>query len=150
MEKEWVSFNTELKKRASISSRIACIKAVAKAKRELSNMCECLERDTMKDLTLIPVMYKKYDELLRRFQFRGDVRNGNKKQFVYAVFLLYSPEAIFGGRIDKELRIAIRDVLGLKSDSGVYQMRDKARIWYETYPVFASEVRIAYEAIAVF
>ena len=104
--------------------------------------------ERLTDLSLIPRLYEEYNRIAEENGFRGDLRNGNHKQFLMVLLLLYCPECVFGGRISRPFRNAVSSVLHLKSSHIVYSMRDKSAVWYRNYKTFAVEVDLAYSTIS--
>lgn len=93
---------------------------------------------TSYDIGMIPELYKVYKSFSK--DFSGDIRGRNTKQFVMSVLVMFSPESVFGGEINKKLRAVLTNTLDFKSDSMLYYMRDKSVAWYSLYSDFAKEV----------
>lgn len=96
------------------------------------------QMQTSFNMGMIPEMYEIYKSISN--DFSGDMRARNTKQFVFAVLVMFSPESVFGGEINKRLRVILTKTLGFKSDSILYYIRDKAAAWYVLYSDFAKEV----------
>ena len=96
------------------------------------------QMQTSLNVGMIPEMYEGYKSFSS--DFSGDMRGRNTKQFVFAVLVMFSPESVFGGEINKRLRVILTKTLNFKSDSTLYYIRDKAAAWYVLYSDFAKEV----------
>lgn len=103
--------------------------------------------DRLCDLSMIGRLYAFYQKLSADSGFKADIRNGNRKQFLLAILMLYSPASLAGGMIPKQLRHEIAEALGIRYDHMVYEMRGKAVAWYRTYASFREETDIAYSQL---
>lgn len=117
--------------------------------REAQLLIDKVFQGVISDLSLLPQLYAWYRDVADRKRFSSDIRNGNHKQFVFVVLMLYSPMSLYGGKIGSNLRREIAGLLHLRSHTILYYMRDKAVAWNSTYKTFSSEVEAAYEALMV-
>lgn len=147
MIEEWKSgISPQMKEKIRPSVRLEHLKEAFEAQKVLQSRIDRMMGERLTDLSLIPRLYEEYERVAEENGFRGDLRNGNHKQFLMALLLLYCPESVFGGRISCPFRNAVASVLRLKSSHIVYSMRDKASVWYRNYQGFREEVDIVYKA----
>lgn len=147
----WSSgISPHLKERIGLGARLEQVKEAFEVQRQLNMKIDRMKGERLTDLSLIPRLYDRYREIASEYGFNADSRNGNHKQFLMVLLLLYCPDAVFGGRIFRLLRNAVASALSLKSGHIVYNMRDKAAVWYMNYSRFSSEVDIAYMEISEF
>lgn len=149
MKGGWSSgISPHLKEKIGHGERLGQFKEAFEAQRQLNIRIDRMKGERLTDLSLIPRLYEEYNRIASESGFRGDLRNGNHKQFLMVLLLLYCPECVFGGRISRLFRSAVASVLSLKSGHIVYSMRDKAAVWYMNYSRFSNEVDIAYREIS--
>lgn len=147
MEQRWSSgISPHLKERIGLGDRLAQLKEAFDAQRQLRMRIDRMKGGRLSDLSLIPSLYEEYRKIADAEGFSADSRNGNHKQFLMVLLLLYCPEAVFGGKIPRGFRDAVASVLHVKGHI-VYSMRDRATVWYMTYPEFSNEVDMAYRCI---
>lgn len=96
----------------------------------------------VEDISKIASLRESYVTFAREQGFHADGRS-NDKQFIFAILHLYSPASLCGGAINKKLRRAIANSLGVKADTAIYKMRSAAVSWYDTYPLFCGECNLA-------
>lgn len=144
MIEEWKSgVSPQMKEKIRPSVRLEHLKEAFEAQKVLQSRIDRMMGERLTDLSLIPRLYEEYNRIAEEHGFRGDLRNGNHKQFLMVLLLLYCPECVFGGRIRRDFRDMVASVLNVKGNI-VYSMRDRAAVWYRTYPEFAKEVDVAY------
>lgn len=144
----WQSgISPELREKLGLKNRLEHLKEAFEAQKVLQGRIDRMMGERLTDLSLIPRLYEEYNRIAEENGFRGDLRNGNHKQFLMVLLLLYCPECVFGGRISRPFRNAVSSVLHLKSSHIVYSMRDKSAVWYRNYKTFADEVNSAYKRI---
>ena len=149
MSEEWKSgISPQMKEKIRPSVRLEHLKEAFEAQKVLQSRIDRMMGERLTDLSLIPRLYEEYNRIAEEHGFRGDLRNGNHKQFLMVLLLLYCPECVFGGRISRPFRNAVSSVIHLKSSHIVYSMRDKSAVWYRNYKTFAVEVDLAYEGIS--
>ena len=136
-----------LKERIGLGARLGQLKEAFEAQRQLNMKIDRMKGERLTDLSLIPRLYDEYNKIASENGFWGDLRNGNHKQFLMVLLLLYCPDAIFRGQIRRDFCLAVVRLLGLKSRNSVYNMRDKGALWYALYPQFSAEVDLAYVEI---
>lgn len=147
MEGGWSSgISPHLKERIGLGDRLAQLKEAFEAQRQLRMRIDRMKGGRLSDLSLIPSLYGEYRKIAESEGFSADSRNGNHKQFLMVLLLLYCPEAVFGGKIPRGFRDAVASALHVKGHI-VYSMRDRATVWYMTYPEFSNEVDMAYRCI---
>lgn len=114
---------------------------VAEASLTFSTIFKPLVEDISKiaDLRVI------YTGIVKECGFRADGQR-NDKQFIFAVLHLYSPASLCGGTINKKLRRAIANSLGVRADTAIYKMRSIAVSWYDMYPLFHGECNTTVKA----
>ena len=143
----WSSgISPHLKERIGLRARLEQVKEAFEVQRQLNKKIDRMKRERLTDLSLIPRLYDRYREIASEYGFNADSRNGNHKQFLMVLLLLYCPDAVFGGKIPRGFRDAVASVLHVKGHI-VYSMRDRATVWYMTYLEFANEVDMAYKCI---
>lgn len=148
MSEEWKSgISPQMKEKIRPSVRLEHLKEAFEAQKVLQSRIDRMMGERLTDLSLIPRLYEEYNRIAEENGFRGDLRNGNHKQFLMVLLLLYCPECVFGGQIRRNFCLSVVRLLGLKSRNSVYNMRDKGASWYALYPQFSAEVDLAYEAI---
>lgn len=99
-------------------------------------------RPKLNDLTMISQIREWYQEVARDARFKGDGK-ANNKQFVFVILNLYSPASLIGGCINKSLRRAIAQSIGITASHAIYKTRSTAVAWYKTYPRFRNECNMA-------
>lgn len=139
----WQSgISPELREKLGLKNRLERVKEAFEAQRILHARIGRVG-GRLSDLSLIPRLYGEFRAVAEREGFCSDTRSHNHKQFLMVLLMLYCPEAIFGGKIRRDFRDMVASVLNVKGHI-VYSMRDRAAVWYRTYPEFAKEVDMTY------
>jgi len=84
---------------------IETIKRIEKARTALRQAIvdnEIATSSKLKDLNLIPKIYKVFEELKGK-----EIKVNDRKEFIFVVIYLYSPNKFFGGKMPQGLRRAI-------------------------------------------
>ena len=84
---------------------IETIKRIEKARTTLRQAIvdnEIATSPKLKDLNLIPKIYKVFEELKGK-----EIKVNDRKEFIFVVIYLYSPNKFFGGKMPQGLRRAI-------------------------------------------
>lgn len=116
---------------------IETIKRIEKARTALRQAIvdnELATSPKLKELTLIPNIYEVFEEL------KGNhITVNDRKEFIFVVVYLYSPNKFFGGKMPQGLRKAISNTM--KADSTcVSRTCTELMVLYTTYKDFRQGV----------
>ena len=89
----------------------------------------------LKDLNLIPKIYKVFEELKGK-----EVKVNDRKEFIFVVIYLYSPNKFFGGKMPQGLRRAITKVTKVTCASVISATCTELMVLYTTYSDFRQNV----------
>lgn len=89
----------------------------------------------LKDLNLIPKIYKVFEELKGK-----EIKVNDRKEFIFVVIYLYSPNKFFGGKMPQGLRRAITKVTKVTCASVISATCTELMVLYTTYSDFRQNV----------
>lgn len=89
----------------------------------------------LKDLNLIPKIYKVFEELKGK-----EIKVNDRKEFIFAVIYLYSPNKFFGGKMPQGLRRAITKATKVTCASVISATCTELMVLYTTYSDFRQGV----------
>lgn len=89
----------------------------------------------LKDLSLIPKIYDLFEEIKG-----GETTVNDRKEFIFVVIYLYSPNKFFGGKMPQGLRRAIAKTVGVTCGSVISATCTELLILYTTYEDFRQGV----------
>lgn len=89
----------------------------------------------LKDLNLIPKIYKVFEELKGK-----EIKVNDRKEFIFVVIYLYSPNKFFGGKMPQGLRRAIAKVTKVTCASVISATCTELMVLYTTYSDFRQNV----------
>lgn len=89
----------------------------------------------LKDLSLIPKIYKVFEELKGK-----EIKVNDRKEFIFAVIYLYSPNKFFGGKMPQGLRRAITKATKVTCASVISAACTELMVLYTTYSDFRQGV----------
>lgn len=108
---------------------------------EASLIFSTVFKPLIEDISKIAGLRELYARLSADEGFHADGQR-NDKQFIFAVLHLYSPASLCGGAINKRLRRAIAQSMGVRADTAIYKLRSLAVTWYDAYPLFHAECNL--------
>lgn len=117
---------------------IETIKRIEKARTALRQAMadnEIATSPKLKDLSLIPKIYKVFEELKGK-----EIKVNDRKEFVFVVIYLYSPNKFFGGKMPKGLRRAIAQAAKVTCASVISATCTELMVLYTTYSDFRQGV----------
>ncbi len=89
----------------------------------------------LKDLSLIPKIYEIFE------QMKGnEIKVNDRKEFIFAVIYLYSPNKFFGGKMPQGLRRAITKATKVTCASVISATCTELMVLYTTYSDFRQGV----------
>ena len=117
---------------------IETIKKIERARRALRQAMADNELATspkLKDLSLIPKIYKVFEELKGK-----EIKVNDRKEFIFVVIYLYSPNKFFGGKMPQGLRRAITKAAKVTCASVISATCTELTVLYTTYSDFRQNV----------
>lgn len=117
---------------------IETIKRIEKARTALRQAIvdnEIATSPKLKDLNLIPKIYKVFEELKGK-----EIKVNDRKEFIFVVIYLYSPNKFFGGKMPQGLRRAITKVTKVTCASVISATCTELMVLYTTYSDFRQGV----------
>ena len=117
---------------------IETIKRIEKARTALRQAIvdnELATSPKLKDLNLIPKIYKVFEELKG-----NEIKVNDRKEFIFVVIYLYSPNKFFGGKMPQGLRRAITKVTKVTCASVISATCTELMVLYTTYSDFRQGV----------
>ena len=116
---------------------IETIKRIEKARTALRQAMANNELATspkLRDLTLIPKIYKVFEEING-----GNISVNDRKEFIFVVVYLYAPNRFFGGKMPQGLRRAISKAVKVDSTC-ISRTCTELMVLYTTYSDFRQGV----------
>ena len=117
---------------------IETIKRIEKARTTLRQAIvdnEIATSPKLKDLNLIPKIYKVFEELKGK-----EIKVNDRKEFIFVVIYLYSPNKFFGGKMQQGLRRAITKATKVTCASVISATCTELMVLYTTYSDFRQGV----------
>ncbi len=117
---------------------IETIKRIEKARTALRQAIADNELATspkMKDLSLVPKIYKLFEEIKG-----ANITTNNRKEFIFVIIYLYCPNKFFGGKMPQGLRRVIAKTVGVTCGSVISATCTELLILYTTYEDFRQGV----------
>ena len=117
---------------------IETIKRIEKARTALRQAIvdnEIATSPKLKDLNLIPKIYKVFEELKGK-----EIKVNDRKEFIFVVIYLYSPNKFFGGKMPQGLRRAITKATKVTCASVISATCTELMVLYTTYSDFRQNV----------
>ena len=117
---------------------IETIKRIEKARTALRQAIvdnELATSPKLKDLNLIPKIYKVFVELKG-----NEIKVNDRKEFIFVVIYLYSPNKFFGGKMPQGLRRAITKATKVTCASVISATFTELMVLYTTYSDFRQGV----------
>lgn len=116
---------------------IETIKRIEKARTALRQAIvdnELATSPKLKDLNLIPKIYKVFEELKG-----NEIKVNDRKEFIFVVIYLYSPNKFFGGKMPQGMRKAISKTMQIDSTC-ISRTCTELMVLYTTYSDFRDGV----------
>ena len=116
---------------------IETIKRIEKARTALRQAIvdnELATSPKLKDLNLIPKIYKVFEELKG-----NEIKVNDRKEFIFVVIYLYSPNKFFGGKMPQGMRKAISKATKIDSTC-ISRTCTELMVLYTTYSDFRQGV----------
>lgn len=117
---------------------IETIKRIEKARTTIRQAIvdnEIATSPKLKDLNLIPKIYKVFEELKGK-----EIKVNDRKEFIFVVIYLYSPNKFFGGKMPQGLRRAITKATKVTCASVISATCTELMVLYTTYSDFRQGV----------
>ena len=117
---------------------IETIKRIEKARTTLRQAIvdnEIATSPKLKDLNLIPKIYEVFEELKGK-----EIKVNDRKEFIFVVIYLYSPNKFFGGKMPQGLRRAITKATKVTCASVISATCTELMVLYTTYADFRQGV----------
>jgi len=124
---------------------IETIKRIEKARTALRQAIvdnELATSPKLKDLNLIPKIYKVFEELKG-----NEIKVNDRKEFIFVVIYLYSPNKFFGGKMPQGLRRAITKVTKVTCASVISATCTELMVLYTTYSDFRQNVDMLMDSL---
>ena len=122
---------------------IETIKRIEKARTTLRQAIvdnEIATSPKLKDLNLIPKIYKVFEELKGKEIKGKEIKVNARKEFIFVVIYLYSPNKFFGGKMPQGLRRAITKATKVTCASVISATCTELMVLYTTYSDFRQGV----------
>ena len=117
---------------------IETIKRIEKARTTLRQAIvdnEIATSPKLKDLNLIPKIYKVFEELKGK-----EIKVNDRKEFIFVVIYLYSPNKFFGGKMPQGFRRAITKATKVTCARVISATCTELMVLYTTYSDFRQGV----------
>ena len=124
---------------------IETIKRIEKARTTLRQAIvdnEIATSPKLKDLNLIPKIYKVFEELKGK-----EIKVNDRKEFIFVVIYLYSPNKFFGGKMPQGLRRAITKATKVTCASVISATCTELMVLYTTYSDFRQNVDMLIDSL---
>lgn len=89
----------------------------------------------LKDLSLIPKIYQVFEQMKGK-----EIKVNDRKEFIFVIIYLYSPNKFFGGKMPQGLRRAITKATKVTCASVISVTCTELMILYTNYPDFRQGV----------
>lgn len=117
---------------------IETIKKIEKARTALRQAIADNELATSprsKDLSLIPKIYEIFEQMKGK-----EIKVNDRKEFIFVIIYLYSPNKFFGGKMPQGLRRAITKATKITCASAISVTCTELMVLYTTYSDFRQGV----------
>jgi hypothetical protein len=129
--------------------KIEELKQVRKEKWEMEEKAKRLLTPILKDISLIPKLYRWYEEIVVGKNHSSVMENAyNRKKFFFIILFLYSPGTLLGDKMPSGLRNKLAKCVKLRSVSSVSNCCTGILFLYERYSDFREETNEVYREIA--
>ena len=121
-----------------MESIIETIRKIEKARTTLRQAIEENEKvvsPKLRDLTLIPKIYELFEQMKGK-----EIKVNDRKEFIFVVIYLYSPNKFFGGKMPQGLRRAITKAAKVTCASVISATCTELTVLYTTYSDFRQNV----------
>lgn len=121
-----------------MESIIETIRKIEKARTTLRQAIEENEKvvsPKLRDLTLIPKIYELFEQMKGK-----EIKVNDRKEFIFVVIYLYSPNKFFGGKMPQGLRRAITKATKVTCASVISATCTELMVLYTTYSDFRQGV----------
>lgn len=121
-----------------MESIIETIRKIEKARTTLRQAIEENEKvvsPKLRDLTLIPKIYELFEQMKGK-----EIKVNDRKEFIFVVIYLYSPNKFFGGKMPQGLRRAITKATKVTCASVISATCTELTVLYTTYSDFRQGV----------
>ena len=121
-----------------MESIIETIRKIEKARTTLRQAIEENEKvvsPKLRDLTLIPKIYELFEQMKGK-----EIKINDRKEFIFVVIYLYSPNKFFGGKMPQGLRRAITKATKVTCASVISATCTELTVLYTTYSDFRQGV----------
>ena len=121
-----------------MESIIETIRKIEKARTTLRQAIEENEKVVsakLRDLTLIPKIYELFEQMKGK-----EIKVNDRKEFIFVVIYLYSPNKFFGGKMPQGLRRAITKATKVTCASVISATCTELTVLYTTYSDFRQGV----------
>ena len=121
-----------------MESIIETIRKIEKARTTLRQAIEENEKvvsPKLRDLTLIPKIYELFEQMKGK-----EIKVNDRKEFIFVVIYLYSPNKFFGGKMPQGLRRAITKATKVTCASVISATCTGLMVLYTTYSDFRQGV----------
>lgn len=89
----------------------------------------------LKDLSLIPKIYEIFEQMKGK-----EIKVNDRKEFIFVVIYLYSPNKFFGGKMPRGLRLAITRAINVSCANVVSNTCTELMVLYTAYSDFRQGV----------
>lgn len=117
---------------------IETIKKIEKARTALRQAIadnEVATSPRLKDLSLIPKIYEIFEQIKGK-----EIKVNDRKEFIFVIIYLYSPNKFFGGKMPQGLRRAITKATKVTCASVISATCTELMVLYTTYADFRHDV----------
>ena len=124
---------------------IETIKKIEKARTALRQAIadnELVTSPRLKDLSLIPKIYEIFEQMKGK-----EIKVNDRKEFVFVIIYLYSPNKFFGGKMPQGLRRAITKATKITCANVISVTCTELMVLYTTYSDFRCGVDELMQAV---
>ena len=128
-------------------SVVSELKTIREQKSRLSEREQELSSPVLYDISLIPTLYEWFKEMLSEMDFPPIVDSPHqRKKFIFIVLFLYSPNALAGGRVSKNIREELSNVVSCHPSYVSHNIENVLFLFHQ-YKGFREDIEYLYTEI---
>lgn len=129
-------------------SSIVELKSIRERKKELTERENELTAPELKDLELIPVLYKWFKEIIEESPCPANVDCvTQRKKFLFIVLFLYAPSVLAGGRLPNGIRTEMSNIFSGVSPCVISNNIADISFIFQRYKDFRKDIEYLYGQI---
>lgn len=128
-------------------SAVSELKSIREQKSRLSERERELAKPLLSDLSLVPVIYEWFKEILANQDFPSRIDSPyQRKKFIFIILFLFSPSTLAGGKMKVGLRDKIAEVTSC-TGSLISHNREDVTFFYQQYKSHRQDIDYLYTEI---